>query len=947
MLRYIRLFLLMVLAATTAQAQQEDTNVDKIGGGLGRGPKAASLENRAVKSMRGLDYFAAMKYYGLAIASDSSNLKAYDGYGDAATAVYLLAEAEKAYGRLAYQDSVMVNPAMLLRLAAIKMLKGAYPEAEMLFGRAAAAAGADIRAEAQKGLEDARWIQSQPEPPQQVFALEPLSSGLNDLYFSEYALEVLGDTLYYASFSFPFEKDKHIPKRELIKVLSAVQEGDTMRATVEGFNEAELHTAHATFSPDGNTLYYTICKYVGDADIRCDLYSRQRTGLSWGPAAKLPEPVNAEGYSTTQPRIAVLPDGKTQMLYFVSNRPGSKGMDIWAASVSVEGIGTPERLGDVVNTPGDEFTPFYDHKNGHLYFSSDGHRGFGGQDVFRATGRGARFETPQNLGSTINSNFNEICFIKTADSHTAYFASNRGGNIFSKDTICCYDLYKACLTQPSVIVRSFNSESAAPISNASVKLWSVDAQGRQTEIQPVADESGLPAFHLQSGTTYHVYVDAPYCVGVRDTFETPVYFCDRLERDYKLKPVKVSVELRILSREDSTAVFYTNGQLRTLLAGGGGEQKEWSVDTLEASNLYVYSLQFGRRYNFIVSKRGFTSDQTAFDTHINENIERDTVLLRNLYISRGVYLIVEVFHEITEAPLDSVTFCFVEVIRGGKDVYKSASNWTGNTYTDYVEYGKRYHVYASRPAYKRGPDFGDREFQIPPYTEKAYDTLRISLLLRPARPEAYFPIKLYFDNDQPVPRSFVTTTTVPYNETYEAYTPRRANFVEAHIKDMPPADTTAAASRVRGFFKDSVEIEYKKLLVFTEELTYSLIYAKDTATIILKGYASPLGPKKASGMPDYNFNLTERRIVCVDNHFRRFPGLNQLREGNTPQLRVGREPNGAALAPANVSANPKDRRFSVFSAEASHERRVEVVGAVITPRIPVPEEPQLTPCEEN
>ncbi len=933
----------MFLCQAAAQAQQKDTNVDKIGGGLGRGAKADALERRGDKSIQGLDFFAAMKYYGLAIASDSANAKAYDGYGDAAAAVYLLAESEKAYTGLLSLEARKNDPEVLYRLAAIKMLRGDLAGAENLYQRllTGSGVGTELRAEAQKGLDDIRWVQAPGAAPLPVYSLEPLSGGLNDFYYSEYALDVRQDTLYYASFSFPNEKDDHQPKRALIKVLSSALEADTILTKVEGFNEPDLHTAHAAFSPDGQTLYYTICKYVGEADIRCDLYARERLGLSWGPPVKLPAPINAEGYSTTQPRIAVLPD-RRQFLYFASNRPGSQGMDIWGAPIRADGIGEPVRLGDEINTPGNEFTPFYDRESGHLYFSSDGHRGFGGQDIFRAKGAEWRFDPPQNVGNNINSRFNEICFIKTPDNNTAYFASNRGGNIFSKDTICCYDLYRACLTEPAVSVQALDAKTGRLITNPDIQFYLLDAQGKKTAVPRALEQGGRIMYKLQPGTKYVAEVDAPFFIAARDTFETPPYFCETLEKNYRLQPVNVALRVRIFNLQDQAPIAYTQGVLQNLSEKSAAVYKD-----SETFNSYEFPLEFNRRYQFRVSKTGFYSDSTQVDTQLDPDLEKDTVLERDLYLLRGVVLIVEVFHEITLEPLDSITICQVELNKGGRYRYKSATNLTGNLYSDYVEYGKRYHVYASRPRFKRGPDYGDQEFLIPEYTVQPSDTFRVQLYLRPARPEDYFPIKLYFDNDRPVPRSYDIATNIPYNETYEVYAPRVEEFVQSHTAGMSPADTAAAAAKVRNFFRDSVEREYLKLRIFTEELTNTLIEDRDTVTIILKGYASPLGPKKNRGLPDYNFNLTERRIACVDNHFRRFPGLNKLREGATPQLRVGREPNGAAFAPPSVSANPKDRRYSVFSAEASHERRVEVVGVVIKPRIFVPETPQLAPCEEN
>jgi Tol biopolymer transport system component len=100
----------------------------------------------------------------------------------------------------------------------------------------------------------------------------------------------------------------------------------------------------------------------------------------WRRPQKLPSTINTEKYSEKQPSIS--PDGKT--LYFVSNRPGGLGkFDIWKSELQPDGSwGNPINLGDVINTDESEQSPFIHIDNQTLYFSSSGHIGMGGQDIF-------------------------------------------------------------------------------------------------------------------------------------------------------------------------------------------------------------------------------------------------------------------------------------------------------------------------------------------------------------------------------------------------------------------------------------------------------------------------------------------------------------------------------------------------------------------------------------
>ena len=149
---------------------------------------------------------------------------------------------------------------------------------------------------------------------------------------------------------------------------------------------------------------------------------------------KLDKNVNMSGYKSMHPFISS--DGSR--LYFSSNRPGTKGgMDIWKSTLTESGTwGEPVNLGDSINTPGEEMSPFIHPDNQTLYFSSDGHIGLGVQDLYMVKMKSDKtWGTPVNMGYPINTFNDETGLVVNSKGTMAYFASDRltkkGKDIFT------------------------------------------------------------------------------------------------------------------------------------------------------------------------------------------------------------------------------------------------------------------------------------------------------------------------------------------------------------------------------------------------------------------------------------------------------------------------------------------------------------------------------------
>ena len=224
-----------------------------------------------------------------------------------------------------------------------------------------------------------------------------------------------------------------------------------------------FNDAAASLSRDGKTLiiYY---EYGGG-----DIYISQLKGNEWSKPIPLNQNVNSPASWETS--AFVTSDG--QKLYFTSNRAGGMGsLDIYVSEMEMTGDwGKAKNLGPVVNTPGREDSPAVDADGKTLFFSSDGHRGMGGMDIFRSEYKDGKWQKPVNLGYPINSVDDDSFFGLTGDRRQAFFSSMReDGNS---------EIYTLTFNEPYMVV----AEAQLPVPDE------VPAKntGSRTVRQPSAD----------------------------------------------------------------------------------------------------------------------------------------------------------------------------------------------------------------------------------------------------------------------------------------------------------------------------------------------------------------------------------------------------------------------------------------------------------------------------
>ena len=240
------------------------------------------------------------------------------------------------------------------------------------------------------------------------------------------------------------------------------------------FNQSS-NEGGATVTIDNKYLYYAKTSSEGGAQPNTDIYFTTNIGGSWDKIQKLPG-VNDPIYWDSQPTVSA--DGN--MIIFTSNRPGGYGkLDLYYTIKDpvTKKWSTPKNMGPKINTSENEKTPFLHSDSETLYFSSDGHFGFGQGDIFytRRDVKGA-WSKPENIGSPINGPDDDAGFFVSTNGKLGYFCSysNEGkvrGLGMGKYDLFQFDLYKEARPDSVVFIKGeIKKETAEPLTNFTVEI---------------------------------------------------------------------------------------------------------------------------------------------------------------------------------------------------------------------------------------------------------------------------------------------------------------------------------------------------------------------------------------------------------------------------------------------------------------------------------------------
>lgn len=339
--------------------------------------------------------------------------------------------------------------------------------------------------------------------------------------------------------------------------------GDAWQAAVpvDGIN-SRLNEGAPTFSADGTLLFFTLCNHPEGLGS-CDIWFSRLEGGNWSEPRNAGPPLNTQAWEG-QPSLSAFGD----VLYFSSSRTGGQGkQDIWSIPFlgwRPDGLplwGEPVNLGDSINTPGDEISPFIHSDGRNLFFSSDHRPGMGGYDLFRSVRKmDGTWSEAKNLGYPINTKGHEQGLIIGRTGKKAYMASSReegkGMDLYS------FILDESLRPDPVTYIygKIANGETLEPVP-ALVRLTGLES-GENFEIRIQADADGEFFVTLPAGSGYAFHVAEPGYLLYSEYFniEASVESPDPVHRTIHLIPIRVGSMTNLYN------IFFETGSYHILEA---------------------------------------------------------------------------------------------------------------------------------------------------------------------------------------------------------------------------------------------------------------------------------------------------------------------------------------------------------------------------------------------
>ena len=404
--------------------------------------------------------------------------------------------------RYGYPDSMAV-----LHLAQALQAEGKYKEAIASYEEFLATGPKDVKT-AESGIAGCRIGLKSKENPTRYIVKQAKLFNSRRADFAPMFLDKSHDALYFTTTN---EKVTGNHRSEITGMKKSDiwwsrknERGEWMRPEpVEG----ELNTEHEegiiSFTPDGSTMYLTRARREPNAHTGVEIYTSQRSDAKWSAPVKFD--ITADTLSNYG-HPAVSPDG--QWLYFTSDMPGGYGgKDIWRINLK-ERVGSLENLGEFINTEGDEEFP-YVRSDSLLYFSSNGHAGLGGLDIFRAKLTPSGGWLVENMGIPVNSAADDFG-ITFGDGESGYFSSNRTDGR-GYDHIYSFVLPDLRINISGMVL----DKDEEPVPNSIIRIIGDDGSNQRA----AGRADGSFSFPLRRGVRYVMLAGARGYLNAKQEFE--------------------------------------------------------------------------------------------------------------------------------------------------------------------------------------------------------------------------------------------------------------------------------------------------------------------------------------------------------------------------------------------------------------------------------------------
>lgn len=292
-----------------------------------------------------------------------------------------------------------------------------------------------------------------------------------------------------------------------------------------------LHEGAGVFTPDEVMLF---TRWSDNNRYEAFIYMARTTGGKFFEAMKLGTNINMPGYKSHHPYVTA--DGRH--LFFSSNRPGGKGgFDIWMANIDENGfVGEAMNLGSNINTEADEVTPFYHDISNTLYFSSNGHPGLGGLDIFKSSLNvdDSIYQVPVNLNQPVNSAKDDAYYITDRLGTKGFFSSDR----LDCPDGHCYNIYSYVNDPIKFDLEGVVTDEATGLPIPSALVTIKDVHDNDEPFYVVTDEQGYYKTELKANFEYFLKAQKSKYFGKSASIVTKgLTDTKHFEQDFELIPI--------------------------------------------------------------------------------------------------------------------------------------------------------------------------------------------------------------------------------------------------------------------------------------------------------------------------------------------------------------------------------------------------------------------------
>ena len=377
---------------------------------------------------------------------------------------------------------------------------------------------------------------------------------------------------------------------------------------------------------------------------------------------------------------------------------------------------------------------------------------------------------------------------------------------------------------------------------------------------------------------------------------------------YQVNFVPATIQLAAFSFDkwDSTDLLGVRFELIDVTEGDSFLLSKSAMDVNNAD----FSLLEDRIYKVLVHKDGWESDSVRINLL---NIENYDPIRRNLYLIEHLKIEAFTFERTTNVPLAGVTVKLIDIENNNE--VGEVTNTEGNTFDFPLLKGRDYKLFAEKDLYTDAEVIVTAE-----ETATEGNVLKRNLYLELqaiADLRKLLPIRLYFDNDQPNPRSESDTTNFGFSDLYTNYYARKGKYMDVFTKGLRGERKNQALISIDEFFQD-MHSGWGTLQLFMDKLEI-ILREGHSIDIFLKGFASPRAKS------DYNQLLSARRVISVRNEVDKYRNGLFKKYLDNRQFKIKEIPFGESQAASGVSDKLEDEKNSIYSINAAKERRVEIL----------------------